>query len=171
MQDWGFGKGGRSEPGKNAGVLLASAVLAGGWAGRSRAVAAATTGVETFNRKFDETILKMDNAAAVALWAGDGESLLPGMAPIEGKPAIAKFLDEIVTQMPGYKVTAQHTEYHGMEVAGDWASEWGRTQQTVQPPDGRPPIVAEGKILLVLHREKDGDWKIEREMWNAAPKQ
>jgi ketosteroid isomerase-like protein len=40
----------------------------------------------------------------------------------------------------------------------------------VQPPEGKPPIEGYGKMMLVLHREANGEWKIKQEMWNAAPR-
>jgi len=126
--------------------------------------------IETFNQKFREAILKMDNAATMALWAEDGTTLLPGMAPLSGKSNIAKWLDEITSRMQGYRVVSQENDFHDIQVAGDWASEWGTTIQVTQPPEGKPPIEAHGKILLVLHREKNGEWKIKQEMWNASPR-
>jgi hypothetical protein len=44
----------------------------------------------------------MDNAAIVGMWAEDGVSLLPETAAIAGRRAIAKFVDDVVEQMPGY---------------------------------------------------------------------
>jgi ketosteroid isomerase-like protein len=112
----------------------------------------------------------MDNAGAMALWADDGVTLLPGMAPIAGKKTIAKWLDDVVANMPGYKVTQQENEFRDIQVSGDWASEWGTTHQVVQPPNGKAPIEGYGKILLVLHRDESGEWKIKEEMWNAGVK-
>jgi hypothetical protein len=40
----------------------------------------------------------------------------------------------------------------------------------VQPPDGKPPIDGRGKILLILHKDSYGAWKIQQEMWNSLPK-
>jgi uncharacterized protein (TIGR02246 family) len=125
-------------------------------------------GIDDFNRKFREATLRMDNAATMALWAEDGVTLLPGMAPVEGKKTIAKWLDGVVAGLAGYRVTAQDNEFHDIRVCGDWASEWGTTHQVVQPPDGKPAIETWGKILLVLHRDKDGAWKISEEMWNSG---
>jgi len=124
--------------------------------------------IEAFNKRFQEATLRMDNAGAMALWADDGVTLLPGMAPVAGKKTITKWLDDLVAQMPGYKVTKQENEFHDLQISGDWASEWGTTYQVVQPPDGKPVIESYGKILLVLHREKDSGWKIKQEMWNAG---
>lgn len=111
----------------------------------------------------------MDNAGVMSFWADDGVSL-PGMKPMVGKKAIAKFLDDIVAQMPGYRVTRQEIDFQGIQVSGDWASEWGLEYQVVKPPDAKPPIESRGKILLVLHKATGGDWKIKQEMWNSGVK-
>jgi ketosteroid isomerase-like protein len=126
--------------------------------------------IEAFNKKFQEVTLRMDNVGAMSLWADDGVTLLPGMGPIAGKKTIAKWLDDVVANMPGYKVTQQDNEFHDIRVSGDWASEWGTTYQVVQPPEGKPPIGGFGKILLVLHKDEGGEWKIKEEMWNAGVK-
>src|SRR5216684_2581794 len=61
-------------------------------------------------------------------------------------------------------------EFHDIQVRGDWASEWATEHQVVQPPEGKPPIESYGKIALVLHREANGEWKVQQEMWNGSPK-
>jgi len=126
--------------------------------------------IDVFNRKFRDATLHMDNAAIMALWADDGVTLLPGMAPVAGKKTITKWLDDVVAGLAGYHVTAQDNDFHDIQISGEWASEWGTTHQVVQPPDGKPVIDTWGKILLVLHKESDGSWKIRQEMWNASPK-
>jgi uncharacterized protein (TIGR02246 family) len=124
--------------------------------------------IEAFNEEFGRAEQRMDNAEVMALWADDGVSLLPGMAPIAGKKTISRWMDDIVSQMPGYKMVKADNDFHDIQIAGDWASEWAMTHQIVQPPDGKSPIETHGKMLLVLHREKNGDWKIKEEMWNAG---
>lgn len=155
-------------------------LLAAGLTGRGAAAAAPISGgsggsggsspaakeIEAFNEKFRDAILHMDNAATMALWADGGVTLLPGSAPISGKATIAKWMDDVVARLPGYHVTRQDNEFHDIRVSGDWASEWGTTHQTVQPPDGKPALEIYGKILLVLHRDAGGAWKIQEEMWN-----
>jgi ketosteroid isomerase-like protein len=112
--------------------------------------------IEAFNAKFRDVTLSMDNAGLMALWDDDGTTLLPGMGPITSKKTISKWLDDVVSKMPGYKVTKQENDFHDIQISGDWASEWGTTHQVVQPPDGKPVIDIHGKILLVLHKGKDG---------------
>jgi uncharacterized protein (TIGR02246 family) len=127
--------------------------------------------IEKLNQELDDAILHMDNARVLALWADDGVTLLPGLAPVEGKKNIADFMEKVVASMPGFHVSEQHTDYRDLQISGDWASQWGLTHQVAVPPDGKPAIDVRGKILLVLHRESDGTWKIEREMWNTDAKQ
>ena len=107
--------------------------------------------IDAFNQKFRDATLHMDNAATMALWADDGVTLLPGMAPVQSKKTIAKWLDDVVAGLAGYHVTTQDNDFHDIQISGDWASEWGTTHQVVQPPDGKPVIEVWGKILLVLH--------------------
>ena len=122
-----------------------------------------------FNAAFRDVILRMDNAGVVSLWAEDGVSLLPDMAPIVGKKAIAEFMDRVTKDLVGYRVTKEEIEWKDPRVAGDWASEWGIVHQEVLAPGDKPPIEVYGRIVLVLHRESGG-WKIEQEMWNSGPK-
>lgn len=125
--------------------------------------------IDAFNQKFTDAIRHMDNAAVMSLWADDGISLLPGMPPIAGKPAIQKFMDDATSKTIGYKVVSHDNDFRDIQIAGDWASEWALTTQVVQPPDNKPVLTIHGKMLLVLHREKGGSWTIKEESWNSAP--
>lgn len=126
--------------------------------------------IEAFNKRYVELHLKMDTQGILALWAEDGVDLMPGDAVMIGRKNIVAWVEDIVAKMPGYKVTKQEMEFHDIRVCGDWASEWAAEHQVVQPPDGKPPIDSYGKMALVLHREANGEWKVQQEMWNAAPK-
>ena len=126
--------------------------------------------IEAFNRRYVELHEKMDTSGILALWAEDGVDLMPGDAPMIGRKKISAWVEDIVAKMPGYKVRKQEMEFRDIRVCGDWASEWASEHQTVQPPDGKPLIESYGKMALVLHRESNGEWRIQQEMWNAAPK-
>jgi uncharacterized protein (TIGR02246 family) len=126
--------------------------------------------IEAFNKRYVELNLKMDTPGILTLWTEDGVDLMPGNAPMIGRKKIAAWVEDIVAKMPGFKVTKQEMEFHDIQVRGDWASEWATEHQVVQPPEGKPPIESYGKIALVLHREANGEWKVQQEMWNGSPK-
>jgi ketosteroid isomerase-like protein len=122
-----------------------------------------------FNENFINAHLRMDSPAIIAMWAEDGVSLLPSMAPLAGRASIGKFINDISAQMPGYKIVRERIDFHDIQVSGDWASEWGLETQGLQPPS-QPVMEGYGKILFVLHKDPSGEWKIQQEMWNASPK-
>jgi len=126
--------------------------------------------IEAFNKRYVELHLKMDTPGILALWAEDGVDLMPGDAAMIGKKKIVAWVEDIVAKMPGHKVMKQEMEFHDIHVCGDWASEWATEHQVVQPPERKPPVENYGKMALVLHREANGEWRVQQEMWNAAPK-
>jgi ketosteroid isomerase-like protein len=124
-------------------------------------------GVEALNKALDAATRKMDNAAILALWEEDGISLLPLMQPIKGKPAISKYLQEGMAQLPGATMKTFDMQCHDITVSGDWASEWCTAHQTVDIP-GKPSYDGWGKMLFVLHRGSDGQFRVKQEMWQQA---
>jgi len=128
--------------------------------------------IAAFNAEFLDAHCRMDTPAIIRMWAEDGVSLLPETAPLVGKPEIARFLDEVTARLKGWRMEKMELDFRGIEVSGDWASEWAFEHQVVQPPDrGKPAFDGRGKMLLVLHREADGSWRIKREMWNQGEKE
>ena len=128
--------------------------------------------IAAFNAKFLDAHWRMDTPAIIRMWAEDGVSLLPETVPLVGKPEIARFLDEVTARLKGWRMEKMELDFRGIEVSGDWASEWAFEHQVVQPPDrDKPAFDGRGKMLLVLHREADGSWRIKREMWNQGEKE
>jgi len=157
-------KGGVSLAFAVGGVAMAAVVFGAG-------AGSAKDEIDAFNKRYVEMHLRMNTAGIFATWAEDGVSRMPGEAPLIGKKAIVAWVENILAQMPGYKVVKEEIEFHDLQISGDWASEWGNEHQVVQPPDGKPVIDSRGEIALVLHREASGEWKVKQEMWNQAPKQ
>jgi uncharacterized protein (TIGR02246 family) len=158
----------RANASRGMGAVVTLGLAVAGWAGQASSGRAE---IEAFNKRYIDAHLRMDTPMILSFWAEDGVSLLPEMAPLLGRPAIAKFVEDVVAKMPGYKVTKQEIDFRDIQVSDDWASEWGMERQVVQPPDGKALIDSRGKILLVLHKNTKGEWKVQQEMWNSAPKE
>ncbi len=124
--------------------------------------------VEAFNRQLENATRGMDNSALMALWAEDGVSLLPSSKPLVGKPAIAAFLNQVTAQLEGARMEQFDLQCSGIEITGNWASEWCEEHQVVLLTGGKPPFNGRGRMLFVLHKGMDGNWEILREMWNQA---
>jgi uncharacterized protein (TIGR02246 family) len=125
--------------------------------------------IERLNRQFLEAGRRQDDAAVMNLWAEDGVDLLPGMQPLVGKAAITSWLEAISKQFHGTKVMRYEIHFEKIQINGDWAYEWGTSDETIVDPNGKT-LENPGKITLILHREANGQWKIFEEMWNSSPR-
>ena len=67
--------------------------------------------IDAFNNRYVELHLKMDTAGIYATWADDGVSLMPGEAPLIGKKAIVAWVENILSQMKGYKVVKEEIDF------------------------------------------------------------
>jgi len=153
-----------------AGIVAGLMVMGIAEAAKTSGPDAAKSEIEEFNQKFADAHRKMDNAAIIGMWAEDGVSLLPETAPMVGKKTIANFIADVVARMPGYHMQKFEIEFQGIEANGEWASEWATEHQIVAAPAGKENFEGYGKMLLVLHKEADGNWRITREMWNQGVK-
>jgi ketosteroid isomerase-like protein len=155
-----------------AGIAAGVLVAAMGFASSRAAGAGDTSNQEVwqFNQRFQDAHAKMDTNAIIGMWSETGVSLLPETAPIVGKPAVASFIRDAVANLAGYKMLKVEMTFKDVRTCGDWATEWGIEHQVIQPPDDKPVIDHWGKIALVLHRDIDGNWRVQQEMWNSTPK-
>lgn len=80
----------------------------------------------------------------------------------------AAFLDAVTAQLSGARMVKFDMQCAGIEISGDWASEWCQEHQLVLVAQDKPPFDGRGVMLLVLHRGADGQWRLKREMWNPA---
>lgn len=124
--------------------------------------------IDAFNRKLEEATRSMNNPATMELWAEDGISLLPSTKPMVGKAAIGAFLNEVTSQIKGATMLKFEMQCSGIEVSGKIATEWCSEHQVVQMQGGKPPFDGRGRMLLVLRRGADGEWRLLREMWIPA---
>ena len=101
------------------GLLLAGVAVLTLWAARVNARGseeAERKEIEAFHKRFVELHRKMDTAGVLALCAEDGVSLMPGDAPMVGKKKIVAWIEDIVAEMPGNKVTKRDMEFHDILV-------------------------------------------------------
>lgn len=156
-----------------AGMLLLGALLrhadgAHHSAKRTASVSSARA-VNALNQKEEESCRKMDNAESGTLWADDGVDLIEGLEPMIGKTAIVKWYASLNAQTKGMKMEYCAIDWREIKIQGNWAWEWAITKQKIDPPAPQKPFESDGKMLFILKRQTDGQWKIELESWNSEP--
>jgi uncharacterized protein (TIGR02246 family) len=112
--------------------------------------------VDAFNRG--------DFAAIGTLYAEDAIVFPPGSAPIKGRPAIEAFWKS--TRNLGIRSIERNVM--SAESIGNLAIETGREVLRVQPV-GPAEALVHLKYVLVWKKQKDGSWKIYRDIWNTMP--
>lgn len=50
---------------------------------------------------------------------------------------------------------------------GDWAFAVANYTYKATPKDGSPPYVFEGKVVTILRRQPNGEWKFYRDCFNS----
>jgi uncharacterized protein (TIGR02246 family) len=104
--------------------------------------------------------MKNDVDALCSLWTEDGVLLMPGAQPLVGRKAICGMLQEQKAHSPG-SITTDYTEdWEEVRILGDYAWQWGRMSQT-QADNGKQQTMWVN-AMRILHREKDGSWKVAR---------
>ena len=131
------------------------------------ATAVAADSLAGFNARFEDATRRMDNQALAALWAEDGITLLPETPPIVGKRAISAFVEKAIGQFPGAKMRSFTLSCADPIQSGQIATEWCFEHQVVDLGEGKT-FDGQGRMLLVLRRGADGQWRLLREMWSAA---
>ena len=54
-------------------------------------------------------------------------------------------------------------------VGDQWATEFGRFDWGLAPPDGSAVVRDHGTYMQVWRRQPDGAWRFAREVWNSSP--
>ena len=103
------------------------------------------------------------------LWDPEGIAIPPDRDPVVGIEQIAIWLNQPAETE--YEVTRYEHLFEERKIIGDWAFEWGSYLSAAAPLDGAAAIEASGKLLRILKRQPDGEWKVARAIWNVDPAQ
>ncbi|MGH7802730.1 MAG: YybH family protein [Candidatus Binatia bacterium] len=121
--------------------------------------------IDTGNALLMKAIDARDEKAISALYTSDAVVLPPDAEMIVGsKTGIEALWKESFAQgMKSFKL-----ETVNVERSGDVAVETGRFTGKVAP-EGKPEMTIAGKYLVVWKKDKDGTWKLHRDIWNSDP--
>jgi ketosteroid isomerase-like protein len=92
------------------------------------------------------------------LWDSEAVRIQPGRPAEIGKAAIYADDQQEEANPGGGRTVCYNAEMQDLQVAGDWAFEWGyfSYKNSGDPKPGR------GKVLRVMKRQPDGSWKFAR---------
>lgn len=110
-----------------------------------------------------------DTQGLLDLWDPEGIAIPPDQDPVVGIEQIATWLNQ--PDEAEYEVTQYEHNFEERKILEGWAFEWGSYLSAAVPLDGGAPTEASGKLLRILKRQPDGEWKVARAIWNVDPAQ
>jgi uncharacterized protein (TIGR02246 family) len=116
------------------------------------------------NEKYEAAVKEGDAAAIAAMYTSDGIILPPDHAMVHGRTGAEKLWNDFFKL--GAKSMSLNTE--NVERAGNYAIETGTFTFTIQP-ERKDAQASVGKYVVVWKRQKDGSWKLHRDIWNSSP--
>lgn len=145
-------------------VIVAAMLLLPGAAFAGGGVEEAKKGIADVNAKYGAAIEHQDAAAIRDFYTKDAIVLPPEHAMIHGNDGVVDFWN--ASFKAGVKNGVLTTE--NVERRADVAVETGTFTMKTQP-EGKDAQTATGKYVVVWKRQKDGGWKLHRDIWNATP--
>ncbi|MGA2101161.1 MAG: DUF4440 domain-containing protein [Candidatus Sulfotelmatobacter sp.] len=121
-------------------------------------------GIERLHQLDERVTLLSDPSALQSEWTNDAVRLQSDGPVDVGKAAIYATDKHSFADSPGFAVVSYKPDIRDVQVAGDWAFEWGLFDAGYRASAGRPVEEVHGKLLRILHRENSGDWKFARVM-------
>lgn len=113
-------------------------------------------------RRFENAIANGNIAELGEMYAPDAALMEPHFPAIHGRQHIEEFW--LGARQAGMR--SVRVNITDVEVVGEIAIELGTYQLAVEPP-GQPPVVDDGKYMLLWKLQPSGDWKIYRHMANT----
>lgn len=136
-------------------VLFAVLLLAICCVGQTRVDPAARKEIDAGNQAWVEGMKTGSMAGVIASYAEDAVDCSPAGDCVQGRDAIAQFMNERIAKMG--KATSALVSSAGSVQQGDFVYEWGRARAEFR---GHRTIA--GRYLTAWRRQPDGSWKIFR---------
>lgn len=123
--------------------------------------------VEDGYRQWIAAANKKDAAALTNLYDEDAVLLPPREEPVIGKAAIGEWYKKFVAS-PNAGPFTEAFNSNSFHVVGDIAIDTSDFDGDATMPDGKS-MHFRGKNMVLWKKQKDGSWKIFRDMWDSIP--
>jgi uncharacterized protein (TIGR02246 family) len=123
--------------------------------------------IDDLHQRDMRAVLAGDTSALMALWTDDIVAL-PPTGPIRlGRAANAAALRKDTEQSRGIEPMGYRLDFQELQIFDTSAFEWGTYTAIARTNAGAAPDTATGKVMRLLRREPDGQWKVARTMYGV----
>lgn len=121
--------------------------------------------INKLHRLDQKASLNQDFDTLISLWTDDAVMLPPDSDPVVGKEAIERRIREWEAASEGTRMLKYEHVFEELHLEADWAFEWGTFTAEVLVVADKDTIRQQGKLIRILQRQKDDNWKVARSMW------
>lgn len=123
--------------------------------------------IERLHRQDARAARDKDFDTLLTLLSDDIVFMPPGENFLRGLEAVKEKQQRYRDQLAGIEILDYRFEFEEVVLAGDYAFEWGANIGRVRTADGNE-VEQRTKLLRILKRQPDGQWKVHRAMWNGV---
>jgi len=125
--------------------------------------------IDSLHQRDMRAVMAGDTTMLMSLWTDDIVSL-PPVGPIRsGREANAAALREGMQQMKGSEPVEYRLDFQEVQIVGSSAFEWGTYKAVARGRPGAAPTTTTGKVMRILRRDSDGEWKVARTIFTVDP--
>lgn len=146
-------------------VVVAALAFAPIASGQARPREADVRALEQLQKRVDAAIIGGDVETYVTLITADAVLMPPNAPPIIGREAIREWSRSNAKAMVFQAYEPSDDE---LTISGDWAFRRATFTMTLAPTSGGPDVQDTGKFIIIYQRQRDGSWKVARDIWNSS---
>jgi uncharacterized protein (TIGR02246 family) len=104
-----------------------------------------------------------------SLMTDDAVVMPPGSHWLRGKAERDASFQNMQVAMSQVDVLEYRLDFEEVTILGDYAFEWGTIRGATRPKNGGDVETSSYKVMRILQRQVDGEWKVHRTIWNDNP--
>ena len=102
----------------------------------------------------------------LGLWTEDGVMIRAEGEPVIGKKAMTEAMESYREELKNITITQYIIDFKEVKIIGDHAYEWGEFHHKYFTKDNPGKELEEtGRLMRILRRLPDGQWKVARAIW------
>ena len=103
-----------------------------------------------------------------SLMSDDAVMMPPGGQFVRGRAEIDAGMSRMAEAMRAVEVLEYVLDFEEVKVLGDYAFEWGMIRGRMCSREGGEPEHSIYKVMRILKKQDDGEWRVHRSIWNAS---
>jgi len=131
---------------------------------RAKGSSSAADAIKSTDQQWADAAASKDVDKSASFCGPDAAILVPNAPAAEGKEAIRKWFQEIFN-IPNFKLIWHATGAEGAK-SGDLGYSTGKFDLSYTDPSGKQ-VTDHGKYVTVWKKQKDGSWKVVRDIFNS----